>query len=308
PRRRARVAEAPPADEGLGRVVDASGVRRSARAMANEAREHAALMAQVPDPGAIHFGQDMSAPVASAQQDYLHGRRSDANEREDLRASITGSARHSADLSQLLPGAMRQHVEQHWSNPTTVSQADGRVNPEGGGAYAGAMFTSSFARGRGPAAAGDERKQTAEPRSPRPAAADGPSHRTHASPYAMVGSESNDVRTVWARQGGNLIVDTHIERQAQQSRDRGDHMTMLLRADTHDRSSVGVLSQPVASGPFTLHAAQYQRRPTASGAAPTGPVPPAAPATPPAGGSAGGTVGGPASHAASGPSGGGHGG
>ncbi|GAA5786825.1 hypothetical protein YWS52_31500 [Chitiniphilus shinanonensis] len=277
PARRARAAVAMPAEEGLGRVVDEHGVRRSARTQAIEARETAALMARVPAAGDTHFGHDMTAGVEAAQADYRAGLRSDPDQRAALRRTIDRSARTSADLSQLLPGAMRQHVEQHLGGGNTVSQDDGRVHPERGGAYAGAMFTSSHVRGRGMAAGGEEGKQTGRPRSPQPSDADGPADRTHASPHALVGAESNDVRTVWARKSANLIVDGHIERVAQQSHERGDHLTMVVRADTHDRSSVGVLSQGAAGGAFTLHSAQYQRRPTPAGVAPAAPAAPAAP-------------------------------
>ncbi|TJZ64044.1 hypothetical protein [Chitiniphilus eburneus] len=268
----------------LGRGAGSGGMG-SRRLAQKKQRELAIKEANAPDPGASHFGIDLSTTVWSAQRQYqAKAGGSDRNERKEAHGEITKGARSHADLSQLLPTGMRQHVESHLSQTTLpVHQADLRVDPGSSSSYSGALFTSSFARerpdpgttkrstkagdGSRKKSARNTEKVTQEPSSPKPHVDDdGPFHRAHASPFDVVGVDSNDVRTVWAPQSGNLIVDKHIESAAIASKKRGDSVTMILRSDTNDRSSVGLLSQATPGSAYTLEAAQYQRRVHGGGA------------------------------------------
>ncbi|HSC81795.1 MAG TPA: hypothetical protein VLC08_15660 [Chitinolyticbacter sp.] len=254
-------------------VAPESQRRSSSRIQQQEQRKLSALMAQVPDPHATHFGLDATTMVRSAQASYMaKSGGSDPNEREEAYAAIDKNARKSANLNDLLPSAMVRHVEHHLASGGEIHQADKRVNPQQGGAYPGAMFTSGVAQHTPPdAKAKRETKTIPEPSSPKPdTQVEGPYHRTHAAPYDVVGDASNHYKTVWAPQGGNLIVDRQLERIAQASAKRQDSVSLMLRADSHDRSSVGFLSRQAPTGQYTLHAAQYQRRDNApSGAAST---------------------------------------
>ncbi|GLS05384.1 hypothetical protein GCM10007860_25360 [Chitiniphilus shinanonensis] len=260
--------------EDLGRMTG-GGSRRLAKL---KQQETVRKLENAPQPGASHFGIDVSTPVWSAQRQYqAKSGGSDKNEREDTHTEIREAAVSSTRLSELLPNGMRLHVEAHLAQTSVpVSQSDLRVNASDGGSYSGAMFTSSYARERPDggrkkksddetskrkkSSAKAQEKITQDPSSPKPSDDHGPFHRAHASPFDVVGADSNDVRTVWGPQGGNLIVDKHIESAAIASKKRGDSLTMLLRSDTYNRSSVGVLSQTTPTGPYTLEAAQYSRR------------------------------------------------
>ncbi|WP_255987498.1 hypothetical protein [Chitinolyticbacter albus] len=253
-------------------------------------RQREAQTAAAPDPSTVHFGHDTSSMVWEAQGDYLSGGGSDPNLREETRAAIRRNSVSGPTLSDVLPPLMAQHVGAHQASGQTVSQVDNRVAPHQGGAYPGVMFTSSYAQSlSGPARDKQEKKQTPEPRSPgADTASAGPYHRAHTSPYDVVGEASNAALTVRAPQAANLIVDSHIENQARQLQQAGN-TTLVIRADSHSHSSVGVLSQPSGGGNYTLQAATYQRRPSGYGTAPGGPGVSSSgpPGGPPPGGSSG---------------------
>ncbi|MEM7358201.1 MAG: hypothetical protein AAF431_03780 [Pseudomonadota bacterium] len=204
-------------------------------------------------PGILtHFGVDVSAAVASGT---AAGGKLSEIEREQTHKAIRDNVITGSTLDDVLPTPFVDQVRKTFSEGG-MTQVDMRSAPSEGGAYTGAMFTSTFAS---PPEGGAE-KEIPRPSSPRPAElASGLAHSGHTAPFSVGGEQTNQAKTVYVPQTANLVVDAHLEKRVIKAHESG-MPAVHARLDTADRSTVFSVTK-TAEG-YSSTAAQYQRRDT----------------------------------------------
>lgn len=205
--------------------------------------------------GVSHFGTNVQGYVAAAKS---QGGSLDEDSRRAMYGKIKQGGVSGDSLSAVLPGFMAQHVQAHQSSFQDVHQVDLRVDARKTQSYIGHQITSTRVDRAHDAQPSD--KTISEPLSPQPVD-DGSYHRTHASPFNLVGTPSNSAHTVWAPGWANITVDGHMEKRAQQAANKG-HEVHHFRFDTDTHSTVGYVKQRNNSkkDEYKAFAATYERR------------------------------------------------
>lgn len=202
-----------------------------------------------------HFGTDVQSYVSSAMK---QGGSLDDTSRRTMYGKIKTGGVSGGSLGEVLPGFMAAHIEEHQALGGDVHQVDDRIGPRKSESYLGHQLTSTRVNSAHGTDAND--KIVSEPMSPQPDGG-GTYHRTHASPFNLVGMPSNSVHTVWAPSWANITVDGHMEKRAQHAANKG-HEVHHFRMDTDTHSTVGYVKQRKNSSKaeFKAFSATYQRR------------------------------------------------
>lgn len=206
--------------------------------------------------GVGHFGTNVSSFVSSAMS---QGGSLDEDSRRTMYGKIKTGGVSGKKLDNVLPGFVADHIKEHKRADTDVHQSDLRIAPRKSESYVGHQLSST--RVNTVHGADSSEKMISEPLSPQPYSEDsGSYHRTHASPFNLVGTPSNDAHTVWAPGWANVTVDGHIEKRAQHAASKG-HEVFHFRVDTDTQSTVGfVKNRSGKAKPFKAFAATYERR------------------------------------------------
>lgn len=206
--------------------------------------------------GVGHFGTNVSSFVSSAM---AQGGSLDQDSRRTMYGKINAGLGSGTSLESVLPGFVADHIKEHQRTGVDVLQSDHRVAPRKSESYLGHQLSSTRVNPAHDSLASE--KTISEPLSPQPHSDDsGSYHRTHASPFNLVGTPSNDAHTVWAPSWANVTVDGHIEKRAQHAANKG-HEVFHFRVDTDTQSTVGfVKNRSGKDKPFKAIAATYERR------------------------------------------------
>ena len=139
----------------------------------------------------------------------------------------------------------------------SVHYEDNRMTPWKGGNYAGHQLTVTPIS---PMDFDGGLKKTPEPKSPRPAdlGVRGP-QRAHVSAFNLSGEEGEGAGTVWAPEVANLSVDKGMENYGK-ARAVENKPSWMVRLDTHDRSSLSVVTKPDKDSDYNVFSVQYQRK------------------------------------------------
>lgn len=203
-----------------------------------------------PDSGVpMHFGVNVTPYVKTA---IAEGGSLDDTRRHRMKGEIDRGERSGDSWESVVPGFVASHLGKH-PKDKVFSQNDLRVDPRRSQSYEGFMVTST----RVNTSHGDvaEEKTIAEPASPKP---HGSNDRSHASPFALAGADTNQARTVWAPKWANITVDGHVEKKAKAEPRRAE--TFHFRFDTARESTVGYASHDPTTGKFRSLSTNYQRR------------------------------------------------
>jgi len=206
-----------------------------------------------------HFGEDVTGDVSKAMRS---GRKLDEESRRGMRGRIQRGSMSVSDPSKVLGPEFGKQLVDQYAKKTPIVQRDDRVDPRKGGPYPGFMMTSSivsstrFEPGF---------KEIPAPSSPNPYKGDGSYHASHASPFALVGPDSNKFKTVNAPSWANITVDGGIEKDAQKALEHaGAGEVIHFRLDSHDRSTVGYAQHDVSAKSedkrWKVQAATYKRK------------------------------------------------
>jgi hypothetical protein len=203
--------------------------------------------------GVGHFGVDVQAYVKTAMDE---GGSLSETSRNEMHGKVRRGGAAGDTLGEVLPPFVATHIDEHQTLTRAVHQVDDRVGPRTSASYEGHQVTSTRVAGTH----GDEAvdKTISQPLSPQPYG-EATYHRTHASPFNLVGTPSNSAHTVWAPGWANIAVDGYMERRAQHSAKKG-HEVYHFRVDTATHSTVGYVKKHKDSKEFKAFAATYKRR------------------------------------------------
>jgi hypothetical protein len=206
-----------------------------------------------------HFGEDVTPEVTKAMSS---GRKLDEESRRGMQGRIKRSSLTVSDPSKVLGPEFGKQLVDQYASKTPIVQQDDRVDPRKGGSYPGFMMTSSIVSSK---SFDPGFKEIPAPSSPNPYKGEGYYHASHASPFALVGPESNKVKTVNAPSWANITVDGGIEKEAHKAVEKfGEGEVIHFRLDSHDRSTVGYAKHDVSASSeeqrWEVVAAQYQRK------------------------------------------------
>lgn len=212
-----------------------------------------------------HFGLDVTDNLREAMK--KGGKEDNEEVRKKMHGDIKRYKLHGKSPENLLNPKFVKYLSNLQDGKEQFIQKDKRIEPRKGGSYEGHMFTMTkvidFGKEDKPES---EFKEIQEPSSPRPGKkGDGKWHRSHASPYALNGTETNKAKTVYTPSWSNITIDGSIERYAKETvKKYGEGNVFHFRMDSHDRSSLGVIVRDVNSKSeekrwFTV-TAQYKRK------------------------------------------------
>lgn len=212
-----------------------------------------------------HFGLDVTDNLRNAMNNG--GKEDNEEVRKKMHGDIKRYKLHGTSPKELLNPKFVKYLSNLQDGNKQFIQKDKRIEPRKGGPYKGHMFTMTkvldFDKEHKPES---EFKEIQEPSSPRPSEEkDGKWHRSHTSPYALNGTETNKAKTVFAPSWSNITIDGSIERYAKETvKTYGEGNVFHFRMDSHDRSSLGVIVHDVNSESeknrwFTV-TTQYKRK------------------------------------------------
>lgn len=202
-----------------------------------------------------HFGTNVQRYVSAAMS---QGGSLDETSRRAMYGQIKQGGISGGKLSEVVPAFMATHIQEHQGLGSPVHQVDDRIGPRKSESYIGHQLTSTRVNSAHGASSSD--KVISEPLSPQPFD-DGSYHRTHASPFNLVGDSSNSAHTVWAPGWANVTVDGHMEKRAASAANNG-HDVYHFRFDTDTQSTVGYVKERKGSkkAKYKAFAATYERR------------------------------------------------
>lgn len=208
--------------------------------------------------GVGHFGTDVSSYVSTAMS---QGGSLAEDSRRTMYGQIKSGGVSGKKLDAVVPTFVAKHIQAHQSLSDEVHQVDNRVGARKSESYLGHQLTSTRVNSAHGSLASEKEVNT--PMSPHPYSDEpGSYHQTHASPFNLVGTPSNDAHTVWAPSWANITVDGHMEKRAQKAAAKG-HSVYHFRVDTDTQSTVGYVKQRSGSSKkekFKAFAATYERR------------------------------------------------
>ncbi|WP_148716410.1 hypothetical protein [Chitinolyticbacter meiyuanensis] len=214
-----------------------------------------------------HQGFDTTSLMKTAHKSSKQGSLDDTV-RWQMHGQISSGSVRSNSITDVTPSFTQDALNALRNKKASgnIVQQEVRIKPHEGGSYEGHLVTVSRVVNHGDVA---DDKEIGHPKSPHPDNTDIQYDRAHRAPFSLTGAESNKYSTVWAPHYPNIAVDSHMERKAlDKFKKYGDNNVFYVAADTHDRSSVGVVydrgdSEKVQTGGkprFKSVFANYERK------------------------------------------------
>ncbi|WP_255990948.1 hypothetical protein [Chitinolyticbacter albus] len=188
-----------------------------------------------------HQGFDTTSLMQTAHQSSKQGSLEDTVRWQMHGQIALGAVRSDHGIGNVTPSFTQDALNALRNKKVSgnIVQQDLRINPQKGGSYDGHMVTVSRVVNHGDIA---DDKEIGNPKSPNPYSSDVQYDRAHRAPFSLTGAESNTYNTVWAPHYPNIAVDSHMERKAlDKFKKYGDNKVFYVAADSHDRSTVGVV-------------------------------------------------------------------